>query len=134
MVISSRASQTLPVRSELTVPVHVFSYAVDNLHNTAGDVALSLNNGASYTIIRDAGIRSGTCVSGISVTDIPDFSHRRAAPEVTGQKDTRGGFASEPHSQGHRHYTGWLNGRVSDRKSTRLNSSHSGESRMPSSA
>ncbi|KAI8968636.1 S-adenosyl-L-methionine-dependent methyltransferase [Trametes punicea] len=32
--------------------------AVDNLHNTAGDIALSLNNERSYTIIRDAGIRS----------------------------------------------------------------------------
>ncbi|EIW63412.1 protein-arginine N5-methyltransferase [Trametes versicolor FP-101664 SS1] len=32
--------------------------AVDNLHNTAGDVALSLNNEKCYTIIRDAGIRS----------------------------------------------------------------------------
>ncbi|KAH9858826.1 hypothetical protein C2E23DRAFT_800271 [Lenzites betulinus] len=32
--------------------------AVDNLHNTAGDVALSLNNEQCYTIIRDAGIRS----------------------------------------------------------------------------
>ncbi|KAM5531662.1 hypothetical protein V8D89_014651 [Ganoderma adspersum] len=32
--------------------------AVDNLHNTAGDVALSLNNEKCYQIIRDAGIRS----------------------------------------------------------------------------
>ncbi|KAI9060292.1 S-adenosyl-L-methionine-dependent methyltransferase [Trametes sanguinea] len=32
--------------------------AVDNLHNTAGDVALSLNNEKCYTTIRDAGIRS----------------------------------------------------------------------------
>ncbi|KAI0769724.1 S-adenosyl-L-methionine-dependent methyltransferase [Trametes elegans] len=32
--------------------------AVDNLHNTAGDVALSLNNAECYTAIRDAGIRS----------------------------------------------------------------------------
>lgn len=35
--------------------------AVDNLHNTAGDVALSLNNETCYRIIRDAGIRSGVC-------------------------------------------------------------------------
>ncbi|KIP04871.1 hypothetical protein PHLGIDRAFT_75195 [Phlebiopsis gigantea 11061_1 CR5-6] len=32
--------------------------AVDNLHNTAGDIALSMNNDSCYTIIRDAGIRS----------------------------------------------------------------------------
>ncbi|KZT72065.1 hypothetical protein DAEQUDRAFT_664661 [Daedalea quercina L-15889] len=33
--------------------------AVDNLHNTAGDVALSMNNEACYNLVRDAGIRSG---------------------------------------------------------------------------
>ncbi|KAG6861085.1 hypothetical protein C0995_004022 [Termitomyces sp. Mi166 len=33
--------------------------AVDNLQHTAGDVSLSFNDVASYTIIRDAGIRSG---------------------------------------------------------------------------
>ncbi|KAF8906497.1 hypothetical protein CPB84DRAFT_1813755 [Gymnopilus junonius] len=33
--------------------------AVDYLKNTAGDVALSFNNGAIYRVIRDAGIRSG---------------------------------------------------------------------------
>ncbi|KDQ57520.1 hypothetical protein JAAARDRAFT_129926 [Jaapia argillacea MUCL 33604] len=32
--------------------------AVDNLQNTAGDIALSLNNETCYNIIRDAGIRS----------------------------------------------------------------------------
>lgn len=32
---------------------------MDNLHNTAGDVALSLNDETCYKIIRDAGIRSG---------------------------------------------------------------------------
>lgn len=32
--------------------------AVDNLHNSAGDIALSLNDETSYLIIRDAGIRS----------------------------------------------------------------------------
>ncbi|TBU33924.1 arginine methyl transferase [Dichomitus squalens] len=32
--------------------------AVDNLHNTAGDVALSLNTENCYMMIRDAGIRS----------------------------------------------------------------------------
>lgn len=42
---------------KLTVVPRVVT--VDNLHNTAGDVALSLNNEECYTIIRDAGIRSG---------------------------------------------------------------------------
>ncbi|KAI0663606.1 S-adenosyl-L-methionine-dependent methyltransferase [Cubamyces menziesii] len=37
--------------------------AVDNLHNTAGDVALSLNNEKCYTMIRDAGIRSELLLS-----------------------------------------------------------------------
>ena len=32
---------------------------VDNLGNTAGDIALSMNNNACYTLIRDAGIRAG---------------------------------------------------------------------------
>ncbi|KAH9935476.1 uncharacterized protein B0H18DRAFT_975822 [Fomitopsis serialis] len=32
--------------------------AVDNLHNTAGDIVLSMNNETCYNIIRDAGIRS----------------------------------------------------------------------------
>ncbi|KAH8080253.1 S-adenosyl-L-methionine-dependent methyltransferase [Cristinia sonorae] len=32
--------------------------AVDELHNTAADIALSLNNEECYTLIRDAGIRS----------------------------------------------------------------------------
>ncbi|KAL6305052.1 S-adenosyl-L-methionine-dependent methyltransferase [Sparassis latifolia] len=40
--------------------------AVDNLHNTAGDIALSLNNGPCYTIIRDAGIRSELLLSLLS--------------------------------------------------------------------
>ncbi|EKM54393.1 uncharacterized protein PHACADRAFT_123415 [Phanerochaete carnosa HHB-10118-sp] len=32
--------------------------AVDNSHNSSGDVALSMNNETIYTLIRDAGIRS----------------------------------------------------------------------------
>ncbi|KAF9793492.1 hypothetical protein BJ322DRAFT_1034996 [Thelephora terrestris] len=32
--------------------------AVDNLHNTAADIALSMNNEGCYRMIRDAGIRS----------------------------------------------------------------------------
>ncbi|KIK67353.1 hypothetical protein GYMLUDRAFT_37453 [Collybiopsis luxurians FD-317 M1] len=32
---------------------------VDDLQNTAGDIALSFNNEEIYTIIRNAGIRAG---------------------------------------------------------------------------
>ena len=32
---------------------------MDNLHNTAADIALSMNNESCYRLIRDAGIRSG---------------------------------------------------------------------------
>ena len=35
---------------------------MDNLHNTAGDIVLSLSTEKCYTIIRDAGIRSGTLI------------------------------------------------------------------------
>ena len=35
------------------------SIIVDHLQNTAGDIALSFNNELIYTLIRDAGIRSG---------------------------------------------------------------------------
>ena len=35
------------------------SFAVDNLHNTAADIALSMNNENGYRLIRDAGVRSG---------------------------------------------------------------------------
>ena len=38
---------------------------VDHLQNTAGDIALSLNNEECYTIIRDAGLRSGEPTSRI---------------------------------------------------------------------
>jgi protein arginine N-methyltransferase 2 len=38
-------------------------YTVDNLKNTAGDIALSFNDEETYTLIRDAGIRSGSCPS-----------------------------------------------------------------------
>lgn len=34
-------------------------WAVDNLGNTAGDVALSLNNEECYNLIRDHGLRQG---------------------------------------------------------------------------
>ncbi|KIJ18765.1 guanidinoacetate N-methyltransferase [Paxillus involutus ATCC 200175] len=49
--------------------------AVDNLGNTAGDIALSMNNEACYTLIRDAGIRSELLLalvsSGSSLTETP---------------------------------------------------------------
>jgi hypothetical protein len=32
---------------------------VDDVGNTAGDIALSLNDAESYRLIRDAGLRSG---------------------------------------------------------------------------
>ena len=35
------------------------SSVVDNLHNTAADIALSVNNENCYRLIRDAGVRSG---------------------------------------------------------------------------
>lgn len=35
-----------------------FTASVDHFQNTAGDIALSLNNSACYTLIRDAGIRA----------------------------------------------------------------------------
>ena len=41
-------------------------HPVDNLHNTAGDIALSLNNENGYSIVRDAGIRSGASFSCVS--------------------------------------------------------------------
>ena len=36
--------------------------AMDSGGNTAGDIALSLNDEESYPIIRDAGMRSGVCM------------------------------------------------------------------------
>lgn len=44
------------------------SRAVDYLGNTAGDIALSLNDEESYRIIRDAGIRSGTSCTSYTFT------------------------------------------------------------------
>ena len=43
---------------------------MDNLHNSAGDVALSLNNGECYTLIRDAGIRSEMLLTLLSKRDV----------------------------------------------------------------
>lgn len=44
----------------LKIPLISFrSFVVDNLHNTAADIALSMNNENCYKLIRDAGIRSG---------------------------------------------------------------------------
>lgn len=56
--------------------------AVDNLHNTAGDVALSLNNETCYRIIRDAGIRSGEFLINI-VDDMRLKKHHRTAFDST---------------------------------------------------
>ena len=49
------------------------SHPVDHLHNSAGDVALSMNNETIYTIIRDAGIRSGGPVSSSALTTTQIF-------------------------------------------------------------
>ncbi|OAX43320.1 arginine methyl transferase [Rhizopogon vinicolor AM-OR11-026] len=82
--------------------------AVDNLQNTAGDIALSLNDAACYTLIRDAGIRSemlltllssqtslnptpsslvlqGTDNSAVASTDAFLSSHLRYTRDVHGQ-------------------------------------------------
>lgn len=37
--------------------------SVDNLQNTAGDIALSFNDAETHAAIRDAGIRSGSFIS-----------------------------------------------------------------------
>lgn len=39
-------------------------FSVDNLKNTAGDIALSLNDEDTYMVIRDAGLRAGAFLSG----------------------------------------------------------------------
>jgi protein arginine N-methyltransferase 2 len=36
--------------------------SVDSLQNTAGDIALSLNDSECYELIRDAGLRTGTSI------------------------------------------------------------------------
>jgi len=48
--------------------------AVDNLHITAGDIALSFNDAETYTIIRDAGIRSELLLSLLSSHEISGSS------------------------------------------------------------
>ncbi|KAL4242833.1 RMT2/GAMT Methyltransferase [Abortiporus biennis] len=48
--------------------------AVDNLHNSAGDISLSLNNESCYKIIRDAGIRSELLLSLLSSKNPPSTS------------------------------------------------------------
>ncbi|KAI0733202.1 S-adenosyl-L-methionine-dependent methyltransferase [Fomitopsis betulina] len=48
--------------------------AADNLHNTAGDIALSMNNEECYTIIRDAGIRSELLLTLLSTRAPPPTS------------------------------------------------------------
>lgn len=56
---------------------------VDNLRNTAADIALSMNNESCYRMIRDAGIRSGESTCAIilgppqsrSFRDVAGFDH-----------------------------------------------------------
>jgi len=47
--------------------------AVDYLKNTAGDIALSFNNAEIYSLIRDAGIRSGASPI-CNVPGLPQFA------------------------------------------------------------
>lgn len=48
-----------------------FLVLVDDLHNTAGDIALSMNNESCYRLIRDAGIRSGeSCLPSFRFEDL----------------------------------------------------------------
>lgn len=56
----------------VTADLHIFIFIVDNLQNTAGDIALSFNNEACYNIIRDAGIRSGTVIFAASFSSFID--------------------------------------------------------------
>ncbi|KAH9839535.1 S-adenosyl-L-methionine-dependent methyltransferase [Rhodofomes roseus] len=48
--------------------------AVDSLHNTAGDIVLSMNNETCYNIIRDAGIRSELLLTLLSSRSPPATS------------------------------------------------------------
>lgn len=43
---------------------------MDDLHNSAGDVALSLNNEECYNLIRDAGIRSEMLLTLLQKRDV----------------------------------------------------------------
>jgi protein arginine N-methyltransferase 2 len=54
---------------------------VDDLQNTAGDIALSLNDGAAYELIRDAGLRTGTAPPSAAarVADRPQSSSSRCS-------------------------------------------------------
>ncbi|KAJ7497342.1 arginine methyl transferase [Mycena latifolia] len=61
--------------------------AVDYLRNTAGDIALSFNNEAIYTIIRDAGIRAELVLSLIS-SRTPSESHSSSAIILQSSDDT----------------------------------------------
>lgn len=45
---------------------HTAYLTVDNLGNTAGDIALSMNNSTCYTLIRDSGIRAGALCTATS--------------------------------------------------------------------
>lgn len=48
---------------QITFMIKIWHLLVDHLQNTAGDVALSLNNEECYILIRDAGLRSGVPTS-----------------------------------------------------------------------
>ncbi|KAH8988028.1 S-adenosyl-L-methionine-dependent methyltransferase [Lactarius akahatsu] len=60
--------------------------AVDNAGNTAGDIALSLNDEESYRTIRDAGIRSGRTTPALGSTDNFLSSRLRYTSDEHGQE------------------------------------------------
>ncbi|PFH51521.1 hypothetical protein AMATHDRAFT_191242 [Amanita thiersii Skay4041] len=57
--------------------------AVDKMNNTAGDIALSLNDGEIYNIIRDAGIRSEMLLSALEYQENPSTILLRVNDETS---------------------------------------------------
>ncbi|PCH43663.1 arginine methyl transferase [Wolfiporia cocos MD-104 SS10] len=76
--------------------------AVDNLRNTAGDIALSLNNEACYTIIRDAGVRSELLLSLLSSSAPPADSSLSLVLKAT---DTTPAGSTDAFLSSRLHYT-----------------------------
>ncbi|OBZ67211.1 Protein arginine N-methyltransferase 2 [Grifola frondosa] len=76
--------------------------AVDNLHNTAGDIALSFNNEACYNIIRDAGIRSEILLTLLSSRFPPADSPLNLVFKAT---DTTPAGSTEAFLSSRLHYT-----------------------------
>jgi hypothetical protein len=72
-----------PCGMQVSSSTHIFGYVqqnllvVDKLQNTAGDIALSLNNEPCYTAIRDAGIRAGKVLGDSPFACFDVDSHHR---------------------------------------------------------